>query len=528
MQTVLAIIPKRSLMNRVVRCLDKYPDRFTLIAQADNSVVGMTLLEDLAPDYVIIVSYMPFWNAQDIINYAILRGNAPQFILLQNYKFSLAEEPEGNKRYVSAVLFGDSFTDSQLIQALSEPSGGERCQGGVSAQLPSSAELHPNIEHSMNTMAILMGLVSRSNSVAQAKYGRLNVGMDDCWIVLGHSGTRDDNFSFFQHPDNLERLFADIKEELESYGPLEVSIYREDNLCVLINGQQDNTPPDWKALCSRVNDCLERNHFERFFFEISDEPISFEEWNAHCQGLMELRNYRFFLGKSQSLQKVLIDQGRKPISQDEIKAKLSELMQGMQELKHQRMMDSLEALFALVNASLSFDAYFFMMSQLYKQYSYLLYAYNIVDNYEEYEQVSRNFATIDDAKRYILSMYDDLHQQLSNVSVTTNQLVLQMQTFIRENLDGELRLEQVASHVHASPTYLSRLFKKETGVSFSDFVNRQRVQRAKTMLETPCKIIDIANMVGFGNAKYFSQVFKRYTGMTPQKYREERRNANLS
>ena len=50
-------------------------------------------------------------------------------------------------------------------------------------------------------------------------------------------------------------------------------------------------------------------------------------------------------------------------------------------------------------------------------------------------------------------------------------------------------------------------------------------QRAMQLLETPYKIIDIAGMVGFDNAKYFSQVFKKQVGKTPQQYRTELRKA---
>ena len=64
--------------------LQKYPDKFQLGGTADNSVLGMSLIESTQPDLVIMPAYMNFWNAEDLINYLLPRGICPTFLLLND------------------------------------------------------------------------------------------------------------------------------------------------------------------------------------------------------------------------------------------------------------------------------------------------------------------------------------------------------------------------------------------------------------------------------------------------------------
>ena len=79
------------------------------------------------------------------------------------------------------------------------------------------------------------------------------------------------------------------------------------------------------------------------------------------------------------------------------------------------------------------------------------------------------------------------------------------------------------NHVFAHEKYLSRLFKQETGEGFSSFLTKVRIEKAKNHLEySTDAIYEIAAKTGFGNnPQYFSQVFKKYTGMNPTKYRKK-------
>jgi two-component system, response regulator YesN len=90
-------------------------------------------------------------------------------------------------------------------------------------------------------------------------------------------------------------------------------------------------------------------------------------------------------------------------------------------------------------------------------------------------------------------------------------------------MDEDLTLKNVAEqHIFLSPDYVSRQFQKETGMKFSAYLNRKRMEAAKSLLSEnkDYKVYEIAERVGCGNnPQYFSQLFKKYTGCTPRQYR---------
>jgi AraC family transcriptional regulator len=88
--------------------------------------------------------------------------------------------------------------------------------------------------------------------------------------------------------------------------------------------------------------------------------------------------------------------------------------------------------------------------------------------------------------------------------------------YIHAHLDGDLSMAQIASSVNTSPTYFASLFKAATGISLHQYVIKQRVERAKLLLETTdLPIFNIASQVGFANSSHLTYHCKRQTGMTP-------------
>ncbi len=86
-------------------------------------------------------------------------------------------------------------------------------------------------------------------------------------------------------------------------------------------------------------------------------------------------------------------------------------------------------------------------------------------------------------------------------------------------MNYDISLSTVAEAVGLSPSYLSMLFKKETGQNFSCYLTDVRVRRAKELLCCTSKMVyEVAYDVGFRDYRYFSQIFKKNTGMTPRQY----------
>ena len=104
-----------------------------------------------------------------------------------------------------------------------------------------------------------------------------------------------------------------------------------------------------------------------------------------------------------------------------------------------------------------------------------------------------------------------------------------LQMIIEENYnDSSFSLMSAAEKLGISNSYLSRIFKKRTGENFLDYLLRFRIDRAKFLLETTSLSNgQIAEKVGFGEGRYFSQVFKKYCGTTPKRYRNAAENEDV-
>lgn len=105
----------------------------------------------------------------------------------------------------------------------------------------------------------------------------------------------------------------------------------------------------------------------------------------------------------------------------------------------------------------------------------------------------------------------------------TDTLVIQKaKTYMQSMYDKEISLEDVAEHVYLSPVYFSRLFKKQTGRNFTDYLTEVRMMKAMEYLRQPqYKVYEIGSIIGYKSTKYFFKLFKQYAGCTPSEYRNK-------
>ncbi len=100
-----------------------------------------------------------------------------------------------------------------------------------------------------------------------------------------------------------------------------------------------------------------------------------------------------------------------------------------------------------------------------------------------------------------------------------------IQSYITQHCAEDLSLEQLAGMVYLSPSYLSRLFKRETGENISSYVQNARIEQAKILLRTTSlKTYEVAERVGIADPVYFSRIFKKITGVKPKDFRQKSDN----
>lgn len=135
------------------------------------------------------------------------------------------------------------------------------------------------------------------------------------------------------------------------------------------------------------------------------------------------------------------------------------------------------------------------------------------------------------------STYDSMIRLLEffakQLSLLANQVLLQdrvaeppqvarARQFIHEHCEDDLSLGEVARHAAISPFYLCKKFKEVTGLNFTDYVSRVRVEKAKELLRDPNhRVSEVAYQTGFQSLSHFNRCFKRITGESPTTCRQQ-------
>jgi YesN/AraC family two-component response regulator len=95
------------------------------------------------------------------------------------------------------------------------------------------------------------------------------------------------------------------------------------------------------------------------------------------------------------------------------------------------------------------------------------------------------------------------------------------QNFIFNQVYENITLSQLSELVKLTPNYLSSLFKKETGISLSEYIQKVKIDEAKYLLSlTPYSLSEICTLLNFTDQSYFIKVFKKFTGVTPKQFKD--------
>lgn len=100
--------------------------------------------------------------------------------------------------------------------------------------------------------------------------------------------------------------------------------------------------------------------------------------------------------------------------------------------------------------------------------------------------------------------------------------VMQAIDYIYDNLHKRLTVEEIAANIQMNSSYLSKLFKKETGETVSQYIRKKKIEAAANMIKfSDYSLSDITEYFGFATQSHFSQCFKEQTGYTPNQYRKQ-------
>ncbi|MGF9695447.1 MULTISPECIES: response regulator [Paenibacillus] len=127
-------------------------------------------------------------------------------------------------------------------------------------------------------------------------------------------------------------------------------------------------------------------------------------------------------------------------------------------------------------------------------------------------------------RRWATEMLAKLQEELSDQAGTQSRrhVIKQVQEMVTRDTGQDLSVKMIADKVYLHPVYLSKIYKAETGEGLGDYMIRMRMERALYLLKNSNKkIYEITSELGYQNPQYFSKMFKKHYGMTPNEFRDQ-------
>jgi len=134
-----------------------------------------------------------------------------------------------------------------------------------------------------------------------------------------------------------------------------------------------------------------------------------------------------------------------------------------------------------------------------------------------------SFHALSDLRRYFLVYVGSAKQVASENAEPEETVVTFAESYIKEHFYRDVQLAEMANRVSMNYSYFSKLFKERTGLTFTAYLMKVRMEEARKLLKDPTlRINEVSEKVGYGNLYHFSRAFKNYFGISPKEYRRSR------
>lgn len=488
----------------------KISSEYIVCGKASDGEQGVSLARELEPDLIIADIEMPKLNGLEMIEKIKETGANPLFIILSGYSdFKYAQR--GIKLGIAEYLL-KPITYSALKNMMEEVSD------KLSIKKAALSKIQSGIPDEEILKEILIGKGKSSEDAYKTIEARIkkdeNMFLINCYLK-----------EQYRDKDNI--ILSKFNGFANYYGI---------KTCFCSNIKECNYITALIGIGASYDDIIKMLKYN-FMFSLGE--CGFKEVPVSLIKLDNLSHINNSLNELKVLSRWSVVLGSKEIISDALIKKLkaekciyprdieAEAQQAMNNNDYKKLMDANGKLVLFFKDKIYDPA---SVLEVYSQYVFSIIShlavitggYNISYGefkYEDVVELIKNSCTLEELEEILNRLTEKLFRQGDDKSIMYSLPIRKTMNYIKEYYVGKLSLEEIAAKMNLTPEYLSRLFTKEVGKSFSDYIKEYRIDKArKLLLNEKVKIYEVAEKVGYNDPKYFCKIFKEITGMSPKEY----------
>jgi two-component system response regulator YesN len=520
MWKVLLVDDEIDIREGLTQLIDWEALGFTVAAKASNGKEALEALESRALHLVIADISMPVMTGLELIKEMRARGLSQSVIILSAYN-DFEYLKEALKYRVENYLL-KPVDDDELTATLLQVKEDIRQDLAVSMQEKENL----NILRSKILNRLVTRNISPSEFSNKADFLQIDLTAVSYRVILVELENVRDVFERTGEPAEHWKLFSAQNVCAEIMGAYADGIWFEDALqrLVFIAKQHvSGEPADYHAAADEIKAALKRFVKEPASVIIGPEVRGVREIHASYSEALKLLEYKFYLGREATISEQRIPARAETIDM-EIEGRIRELEQFIlagDEASCQEVTRCIYDSFkehAKISKSFVHHATFeILMSALRLIREAHGDVTQVLERPERLYEDILSHKTIDDMRGFLDGTLKQILDYLSHLrQKRPPKVVLNVLNYMKDNYNKEITLKQAAETVFVNAGYLGKLFKKETGYSFHDYLNKIRIDKARELLLTTNHYVyQVSEMVGYKDYNYFHRTFKKWTGRSP-------------
>ncbi|MEW4371357.1 response regulator transcription factor [Paenibacillus kandeliae] len=515
MYKVLLVDDERMILEGISSVVDWHGSGTELVGTARNGLEAYERIAEKRPDIVISDISMPGLDGIGLVAKTYEQFPDVRFIMLSGYKdFDYARRAMqyGVKHYLVKPCNEQQIQEA-IAELLSERAAEQERELFVSSMRDQFTRMLPQVKEQFLKEFISNKMYGSRDLAYYEGLFHMQLTERTVRIVL----MRVEESHEYEHLFALKNIAEDVVEGVL----MGTTIQLQDELLLLIDD-----PADTARLIKELNEV--KDVFGSFYkLDVTvalSEPDALEQLRRMYRDAQQVMNHRFYIGGGSLMtrQDIALHDCRMGSGFELDEEQFTLIIKSGQ-------VEQVETEIGRLFATLSELRLDMAVTR-----SYVLQLYAVM--LRLYPEEERSLPTAQLAELSQLDTLTGLHDFIRHAAIELtgsyyksninrqSSVVNKMLQIIEENYtNAELSLNGVANQMlYMNPDYLGKIFKKVTGDNFSHYVNRYRIERATEHIRRSgdVKVFELAELFGFGgNSQYFSQVFKKVTGMTPTEYR---------